>query len=209
MADRWLNMAEAAAALQVSTRTLQRRLAEGRYTTRRQPDGRTEVLIDAPATDGGHVADIVADAGEKQIQLAGGAVAGWQAVAKAHEGELHRTRRRERFGWSLVAALALTLLVITWWTTKCITGARGDLAAERRESTRIASERDRMAGDLTAIREALTAAEVELGVLRAAQARQRETQLTADTWTGWSTWPPPVFGDVLGGGTEPVAQADP
>ena len=45
MSDRWMNLPEAAVALQISTRLLSRRIKKGDYRTRFQPDGRREVLV--------------------------------------------------------------------------------------------------------------------------------------------------------------------
>ena len=133
MTDKWLTMPEAAVALEISTRTLQRRISKSWYPTRCQTDGRREVLADTPGDTDGQVADTLVQARDRQLQLAGGTIAAWQKLADTADTQTLRSRRVAAGALSIVTVLASALLVGTWWSTKTITGIQTALDAEKQQ----------------------------------------------------------------------------
>ena len=142
MANKWLSMAGAAATLNISTKTLSRRLKAGRFESRRSEDGRVEVLVDVPDT-GPHLTDALAQQGERQLQLAGGAITAWQDLAETTRRDLRQARRTGAVGWTVAAALVLATCGLTWYGTR--EHGRAELAEQGRQQAEEAAREARLA----------------------------------------------------------------
>ncbi len=168
MADRWLSMAEAAAKLQISTRTLQRRIKQDRYQTQCLPDGRRQVCVPAAV---GQVPNLADDQGDPGV---------WDGAAHTPvcpgpgPGPGPGPRRTNGTPGVLVAAALMALTVAgTWWTTRTVSleQARSDQLAAQLEASsdrvheladQVVLER-RRADDVSARLNALTADAALLG----------------------------------------------
>lgn len=117
----WLPIAEAAALLNVSTRTIQRKVAAGELRADRRPDGRCFVLVEKPKPTG-EVAAVVeelrqqADA-TRQVAMAVAvqgeqAIAAWRGRAELAERVAARSRRFAAGGWALAAASFVAVVVV-------------------------------------------------------------------------------------------------
>jgi hypothetical protein len=176
MADEWLPYVEAASRLQMSTRTLQRRIANGRYQTRRRTDdGRVEVLVSdvtPPPSDG----QVSADLSDRQIQLAGGAVAAWRQLADTSElritevrGDLKRSRRWAGLAWAVVVVLAGGLAVGGWWEAQ----QRGQLELAQAAQLAQTEKSEDLAARLTEAQQEATEAQERASVAAQAEAQAR------------------------------------
>lgn len=111
-APTWLTMAEAAARLNVSTRTVARRVAAGDLRTQRTADGRVLVAVEVAdmAGEGRAVAAVAAQAeGNRQAALALGEALGalqrtYEAATVAAQGRAAAAERDAR-----------------WWRVACLT----------------------------------------------------------------------------------------
>lgn len=154
----WHTIAEAAASLGVHPRTIERRASAGRLR-KRTVDGSPQVLVadsDLPGKAGGmsgadrgmrgdtaavtEAIDAMVGQSQRQLVQAGGAVEGWKIATERVDAELARTRRSGQLAWSAVMALAVTLLIGTWWSTNAITGTQSGLAAEKQQGVAIAEQ---------------------------------------------------------------------
>jgi hypothetical protein len=176
MSERWVTVAEAAAALKVHPRTIERRIKSASLQSRRADAGQVEVLIDTPDPDSSTMSDplsVVAGQADQQVQLALGAtsalVKGAQEDARLarHDSqraweETHLARRETqnarhgaRLAWALVAVMGVGAGIAVAWTVATVTRARADLEHTRTElqqmsdtAGRSTAERDRLRGDL-------------------------------------------------------------
>src|SRR5262245_12070580 len=93
MSDTWMTIAEAAAALKVHPRTIERRIAGGKVQTRRTDDGLLQVQIDVPDSSGpvpGAALETVRELAADQVNLATGS-----ASALVRFAQDDATRARE------------------------------------------------------------------------------------------------------------------
>ena len=76
MPDKWVTFAEAAAALKVHPRTVERQIKSGKLQSRRTDAGQLEVLIDIAESSGtsADAVSVVAGQAENQVQFAWGPV---------------------------------------------------------------------------------------------------------------------------------------
>ena len=134
----WLPTAAAAAALNISPRTLARRVAANQLPTKADPAGRKLVGVPAEAVNGSHQqpwpdngsqadndSQRQSDADKTALALAGGAVRGWQTAANEVKADLARSRRVSRLMGAIVAVFVMSGGVGIWWATKTITQAQG------------------------------------------------------------------------------------
>lgn len=118
-APTWLTMAEAAARLNVSTRTIARRIAGGTMRTQRTPDGRVLVAVDAqsmPVEAQAVVALQATAEGSRQAALA--LADALPSLQRAYEAA------QQAAGRAVVAAEARASAAertASWWRVACLT----------------------------------------------------------------------------------------
>ncbi len=160
MAKTWLSREAAAAALGVSIRQLQRRIASGRLESRLTADGRREVLVDAPEDDAGVTGDT------RALVLAGSHRQLAERIADHAEVETRRARRIGAVAWSVVAIMLVAIIVGVTYGTR--------LHAQNEALTTRLGAVTRRAGDieghLSATRRRLEDATVDLRVAEARNA---------------------------------------
>ena len=137
--DGWATLA-AAAAMDCSVRTLQRRIAEGGLETRRRPDGKAEVrLRDVGGSDfdgqdqARHDVAPGPSSSDHALTLATGAISGWQTAAEQVKVELHRTRRLAGLMAATLALVAVGAVLMAWW-------GRGTIEASEAHAARLGDQ---------------------------------------------------------------------
>jgi len=164
MPDKWVTFAEAAAALKVHPRTVERQIKSGKLESRRTAAGQLEVLIDIADSVGlgADALSVVAGQAENQVQFALGATSAIVKTAQ-EDARLARldseraweetrvARRGSLMAWSTVGVMAVALVVAVGWTASAMTRSQVELrhAAEQVKTVSDA------AGQLTAERDNL------------------------------------------------------
>jgi hypothetical protein len=185
MSDKWVTFAEAAAALKVHPRTVERQIKSGKLQSRRTEAGQLEVLIDMPeaspsATSAADALSVVAGQAENQVQFALGATSAIVKTAQ-EDARLARldadraweetrvARQGSRIAWSAVATMAAVLMVAVGWTASAMTRSTdqvqhaGEQLRTVSESARQLSEqRDNLVAQLADANEKRSRAEGEL-----------------------------------------------
>ncbi|NLX57592.1 MAG: hypothetical protein GXY74_00720 [Phycisphaerae bacterium] len=125
MAQQWLTLPQAAASLGVSVRTLERRIARGLIESRRLPDGRREVAVNASDT----VADNAAGAAPGAVRPVapqehaapvaatqdGSPVESYDRQLSAARTDLLIARRTMRQAWAIsTVSMVIAALAVTW-----------------------------------------------------------------------------------------------
>lgn len=182
MSDKWVTIAEAAAALKVHPRTVERQLKSGKLQSRRTDGGQLEVQIDVPESQGlgAEALSVVAGQAENQVQLALGAtstlVKTSQEDARLARLDAERAwdetriaRRGSVVAWSVVGVMAVAMTVAVGWTSSALTRSQVELAHETDQvktvsdtAGQLAAERDNLREKLAAASEARSRAEGEL-----------------------------------------------
>lgn len=115
----WQTLTEAAAALGVSTRTLQRRIVAGELLSRKDERGRVEVQVamDAlpPEVAATHALQVHADAHQQQAVALAQQVDVLARVVEQHHAELQRVRADSRASiraWQVAASVAVVVSVV-------------------------------------------------------------------------------------------------
>lgn len=190
----WLSVAAAAARMDVHVRTIERRAAAGKLTTRRAADGTVQIELPSepskPTAEA--VADVMAVQADRQIQMAGAVFATSERELATVRDELTIIRTSARHAWRTVAVLAATCAVAgtvgVWWSVTVTERLRGDLrTAEGKAAAieRLASDREREADrlrlDLDAARQLSLAVAAEL----------RQSNPPPDTRPAFTLWPSP------------------
>ena len=142
MPQQWVSIAEAAAALQIHPRTVERRAAAGKITARRNDDGQVQILLDVPESPDPPAEPIPSDAletvremADRQVDIAAGSAsalvraAQQQAMRAEHQLDLAkqeagRYRRETQMAVALVAVMLLFVIVAVGWCTRTITSDR-------------------------------------------------------------------------------------
>lgn len=175
MAETWVSVTEAAAAMGVHARTVERRIGRGELESRVRPDGRREVRMPEAAAacptgaghgvghDAGQVVEVVTAAQEQALKLSGVVVHQATRELEVVRDELTRTRSDLkaarsscRRGWSAAAAVLVLAagagVGTAWWaagTRAKVTTAqelrRVEVEGLRRELAAAQAERDRAA----------------------------------------------------------------
>jgi len=170
MVGRWLSMAEAAARLEISTRTLRRRIARGELQAREGEDGRREILLDTTPT----ALDTLQDTVSGLQGAAGAAVTAYRQAADEWRDMLSGSRRSARAAWAVVALLLAAAGAGGMYAADRL--GRADMAADNLRDTlsaqadQLAEARaraDRTAAELVAAREAAVRAETRLELAEA------------------------------------------
>lgn len=156
MSTRWMSMADAASELQISTRTLQRRIQAGELQTKTDA-GRRLVAVDV-ADNRDNVADTMADnvadmadTAAITMQTAQGQAAALtvmadrvSSMATARLDELHQdvqaARRSARAGWTLAAAGFAVAALVGLWSVRAVGDANARQAAADAARTILADQ---------------------------------------------------------------------
>jgi outer membrane murein-binding lipoprotein Lpp len=174
MPDTWMTIAEAATALKVHPRTIERRIASGRVQTRRTDAGLLQVFIDLPAPPDSAsdtaltaVRDLAAD----QLSLATGTASALVKFAQDDSTrarhELRSARRLALGGWLLVAAMGVGVCVAVGWTASKITRANADVRQLSDHVRQAESRNQELETEIRAVRQALGRSEIESAVAAA------------------------------------------
>lgn len=188
MSFQWQKLEDAAVSLEVDPETLRQWIDEGRAPAR-STDGVTEVLIEYPETPDEPDRPPVVEAeftgaelpgaelpGEhhplqiasrRELQLAGTVAAAWQRLAEQAEREVARSRRLGALGWCLVGALALTIGLGVYFTTRATADAEKAAALTQQQLETAEKTRDDFAADKTALAAQIDKLTAELTDLKA------------------------------------------
>jgi hypothetical protein len=143
MSEQWMNVAEAAAAMRVHPRTVERRIAAGKIESRRNDDGQVQILVsvtESPDTSAAMHNDAlvtVRELADRQVDIAAGSASALVRVAQEQtiraENQLvlaredaGRYRREAQMSLGLVACMLLAVIVAVGWSTHAITAAKAD-----------------------------------------------------------------------------------
>lgn len=161
MPEQWLSVAEAAAAMKVHPRTIERRMVSGKIEHRRNDDGQVQVLLTLPDTpppaDGvsSEAFETVKELANQQVDIAAGSASALVRVAQEQamraENQLMlarqdagRYRHESRLAISLVGCILLLVILAVGWCTRTITTSQAD-ARRASDSAALAAERARSA----------------------------------------------------------------
>lgn len=164
MPEQWLTVAEAAAAMKVHSRTVERRIAAGKIDSRRNDDGQLEVLLDVPDVVRSpeppppptiDPLETVREMADRQVDIAAGSASALVRVAQAQamraENQLllarqdaGRYRREAQMALALVAVMVVLVIVAVAWGTAAITNAQANARSADRMAA-VASETARTA----------------------------------------------------------------
>jgi len=168
MSDKWVTFAEAAAALKVHPRTVERQIKSGKLQSRRTAAGQLEVMIDVVETldASSEALSVVAGQAENQVQFALGATS---ALVKSAQDdsrlarldaerawdETRIARRGSRVAWSLVGTMAVALLLAVGWTASSMTRAQVELRHASEQVKTLSDNVGQVAGECDHLREQL------------------------------------------------------
>jgi hypothetical protein len=165
---RWLGLTEAAAALGVSVRTVQRRVKTGELEHQDMPGGRVSVAVRTDATDGGQAADELVHL-RTQVDTTNRMTAALVAMAEREgkvladrvrqtEAALVTTRRHRTVAWTAAAVFAVVAGVtagVSWTTSARVAEAEERLltataaeAAARKDAEHLRQAVAVLSGDL-------------------------------------------------------------
>jgi len=180
MAERWTTVAEAAKRLNVSTRTVERRINAGDLESRLTPSGRREVLTDTEPTPADNWHDslsVVTGHAQQSLSIAATTIDATRQLADAHAVELRRARRIGLAAWLTVAALALAILAGGGWTVRHLTATEADLTATTSDLTAERTRAEKLTTDLADTTGQLEAAHADR---RKADAKAEDLQARID-----------------------------
>jgi hypothetical protein len=151
----WMNVAEAAAAMKVHPRTVERRIAADKIESRRSEEGQVQILVNMPDSAPAASADsavttqafeTVRDLADRQVDIAAGSASALVHIAQEQtlraESQLimarkdaGRYRKEAQMALGLVAAMLLLVIVAVGWCAHTITAAEADarLSSDRAE----------------------------------------------------------------------------
>lgn len=142
MRERWLTIAEAAAAMKVHPRTVERRIAAGKIDSRRNDDGQIEVVVNLaaaePATEPTAATsplETVREMADRQVDLAAGSASALVRVAQEQamrsENQLMlarqdagRYRREAHMALVLVGVMFVLIVIGVGWGMSTVTTAK-------------------------------------------------------------------------------------
>ena len=147
MPEQWMSVAEAAAAMRVHPRTVERRLAAGKIESRRTEAGQVEILINMPDTAdsvSSQALETVRDLADRQVDLAAGTASALVRVAQEQtmraetqlmlaRQDAGRYRRESQWSMALVGAMLVFIIIAVGWCAHAITLSKADArqSAER------------------------------------------------------------------------------
>jgi hypothetical protein len=172
MSQQWMTVAEAAIALKVHPRTIERRMASGKVQTRRDEQGIVQVLIDAPDPMGASdPLETVRELAQDQVSLATGSASAIvrlaQADAERARNELElvrqhvgRARQQVTLAWSTVGVLGIVSIIAVGWASHRITDASGKIRSMQSELQRVSQDGEKIANERDRLREELVQAKL-------------------------------------------------
>ena len=140
MPEQWMSVAEAAAAMRVHPRTVERRLAAGKIESRRTDAGQVEILINVPDTAdtvSSQALETVRDLADRQVDLAAGTASALVRVAQEQtlraetqltlaRQDAGRYRRESQWSMALVGTMLVFIIVAVGWCAHAITLSKAD-----------------------------------------------------------------------------------
>jgi hypothetical protein len=182
MPDKWLTLAEAAIALKVHPRTVERQIKSGKLQSRRTEGGQLEALISVAdeISSASEALAVVAGQAENQVQLALGAtsalVKSAQEDARLARTETQRAwseariaRRGAGAAWATVGVMAAGLMVAVGWTSSALTRSQVELHHSVRQVQemsdtveKLSTEREHLRGQIEDANERRARVEGEL-----------------------------------------------
>jgi hypothetical protein len=144
MPDQWLSVAEAAAAMKVHPRTIERRIASNKVESRKNDDGQVQVLVSLPDAPepvepvSSEAFETVKELANQQVDIAAGSASALVRVAQEQamraENQLllarqdaGRYRRESRFAMGMVATILVLVIGAVYWCTRTITQSQADV----------------------------------------------------------------------------------
>jgi len=198
MPEKWMSIVQAASNLNCHTRTIERRIASGKFQSRKGEDGITQVLLDLPdmPEPGPTAIETVKELAQDQVSIATGSATALVKFAQAdaerariemdlvrHDAE--HVRRGATRAWVAVAAMAVCVMGAVGWTTHRITRADSEIthlntqtSQLQVEANRLLVERDSALKQVTAARWAEGEAKGRLMQLAEQSAKRPTTQPT-------------------------------
>jgi len=138
MPEQWLTVAEAAAAMKVHPRTIERRMVAGKIENRRNEDGQVQVLVDlpdAPPTNdpvSSEAFETVKELANQQVDIAAGSASALIRVAQEQamraenqltlaRQDVGRYRRETRWAVATVGCILILVIAAVGWCTREMT----------------------------------------------------------------------------------------
>jgi hypothetical protein len=144
MPEEWFSVAQAAAAMKVHPRTIERRMVANKIESRKNDDGQVQVLVSMPDIEpvteavSSEAFETVKELANQQVDIAAGSASAIVRVSQEQamraENQLliarqdaGRYRRESRFAVGLVAVILLMVIGAVFWCTKAITQSQADV----------------------------------------------------------------------------------
>jgi hypothetical protein len=139
MPEQWLTVAEAAAAMKVHPRTIERRMVAGKIENRRNDDGQVQVLINLPdapppTTDpvSSEAFETVKELANQQVDIAAGSASALIRVAQEQamraenqltlaRQDVGRYRQETRWAMAMVAIILILVIGAVGWCARTMT----------------------------------------------------------------------------------------
>jgi excisionase family DNA binding protein len=205
MSDSWMSVAEAAAALKVHPRTIERRIASGKIQARRAEDGMLQVLFAMPDTSDNapdNALETVRELAADQVSLATGSASALVKFAQSDairareelalvRQETGRARRGTLMAWCVVAAMTVGVTLSVGWTAQKITRANEDVRHLTEYANRMEGEAQRLLTERDAARHEAQVAQIQSAEVsgRLAAYVEQNAQLTQYPTTRPTTRP--------------------
>ena len=178
MTEQWMSIAEAAAAMKIHPRTVERRAGAGKLDSRRNDDGQVQVLVPvnppephapSPEPVSAEAFETVREMADRQVDIAAGSASALvraaqeQAMRAEHQTTLARQeagryRRETQAAMLLVAVVLLAVIVAVGYCTSTITAARVDAQNARQAAAAAADVVKRATDDAASARDQIAAA---------------------------------------------------
>jgi len=171
MPEKWMSIVHAAANLNCHTRTIERRIASGKFQSRKGDDGITQVLLDVPdmPEPGPTAIETVKELAQDQVSIATGSATALVKFAQADaerarmemelvREEAIRVRKSSRFAWSSVAAMGACVIIAVGWTTHRITKADAQIQNLNTQAAELRQQSDLLLADREQARKEVIAA---------------------------------------------------
>jgi hypothetical protein len=141
MPEEWLSVAQAAAAMKVHPRTIERRMVANKIESRKNDDGQVQVLVSLPDVAQPvtfEAFETVKELANQQVDIAAGSASALVRVAQEQamraENQLFlarqdagRYRRESRLAVGLVATILVVVIGAVYWCTRTITQNQADV----------------------------------------------------------------------------------
>jgi len=200
MTQRWVSVAEAASRLNVTARTIERRIKRGDVQVRRTDDGR-QVLVDLPDQTTDVLSDsltVITDHDQHQLELASRIGDAYEVpIRRAHEEvervrqEMKIVRRGASLAWLTAVGIAAVAMSLGWWALKqqgraALAEKDAQVAAEAASQAHVAvgefktmlkAAQDQVAQGESRVDQAIEAEQQRADELRQAVARGHDLEL--------------------------------